>query len=101
MAIVEVSIVPLGTGSTSMSDYVAACVKVLDESGLTYQVHGMGTIIEGDTRDLFEVILRMHEVPFEAGALRVSTSVKLDDRRDKKASARDKVEAVVTKVSPP
>jgi uncharacterized protein YqgV (UPF0045/DUF77 family) len=41
----------------------------------------------------------MHEVPFEAGALRVSTSVKLDDRRDKKASARDKVEAVVTKIS--
>ena len=100
MAIVEVSIVPLGTGSTGVSDYVAACIKVLDQSGLTYEVHGMGTIIEGEPQDLFEVILRMHEVPFEAGALRVVTSVKMDDRRDKKASARDKVKAVVTKISP-
>lgn len=95
MAIAEVSIVPLGTQSTSMSRYVAACVKVLDGSGLTYEVHGMGTIIEGDLKDLFGTILKMHEVPFKAGALRVATSIKIDDRRDKEASAQDKVEAVL------
>jgi uncharacterized protein (TIGR00106 family) len=99
MAIGEVSIVPLGTGSTSVSDYVAACIKVLDESGISYELHGMGTIIEGDLKDLFEVILKMHEVPFRAGALRVVTSVKIDDRRDKKATVQDKVEAVQTKLS--
>ena len=94
MAIAEVSIVPVGTQSTSVSSYVAACLKVLKESGLTYELHGMGTIIEGDLRALFEVVQRMHEVPFDAGALRVVTTLKVDDRRDKEASAKDKVGAV-------
>lgn len=97
MAIADVSIVPLGTGSTSVSRYVAKCLKVLDASGLVYELHGMGTIIEGDLQDLFTVIRQMHEVPFNEGAQRVVTSVKLDDRRDKKASARQKVRSVIAK----
>jgi len=97
VAIAELSIVPIGTKSTSLSPYVAACLKVLEDSGLTYELHGMGTIIEGDLKDLFDVMLKMHEVPFEAGALRVVTSIKIDDRRDKEASAKDKVKAVLTK----
>ena len=94
VAIAEVSIVPIGTKSTSVSSYVAACLEVLEESGLTYELHGMGTIVEGKLKELFEVIQRMHEVPFQAGALRVVTTVKVDDRRDKEASAKEKVKAV-------
>jgi uncharacterized protein (TIGR00106 family) len=94
VAIAEVSIVPIGTRSTSVSSYVASCLKVLQESGLTFELHGMGTIVEGDLKALFEVVLKMHEVPFDAGALRVVTTVKVDDRRDKGASAKGKVEAV-------
>jgi len=96
MAIAELSIVPVGTKSTSLSTYIAACLKVLQESGLTHAVHGMGTIIEGDLKELFEIVLKMHEVPFEAGALRVVTTIKIDDRRDKEMSAKDKVKAVLT-----
>jgi uncharacterized protein (TIGR00106 family) len=98
MPIAEVSVVPLGTGSTSLSGYVADCIKVLDKSGLMYELHGMGTIIEGDLKDLFDVILKMHEVPFKSGAQRVTTSIKLDDRRDKESSASRKVEAVEEKM---
>ena len=94
MAIVEVSIVPLGTGSTSVSGYVANCLKVLDVSGLSYELHGMGTIIEGALPDLLAIIRQMHEVPFNEGAQRVVTSIKIDDRRDKKATIQDKVESV-------
>jgi len=99
MAIAEISIVPIGTQSTSVSSYVAACLKVLEGSGLTHELHGMGTIIEGDLKALFETILKMHEVPFKAGALRVVTTIKVDDRRDKKTSAKGKVEAVLRKGS--
>ncbi|MCK4389333.1 MAG: MTH1187 family thiamine-binding protein [Desulfobacterales bacterium] len=97
MAIAELSIIPIGTKSTSLSSYVEACLKVVEDSGLTYELHGMGTIIEGDLKDLFDVTLKMHEVPFEAGALRVVTSIKIDDRRDKVASAKEKVKAVLAK----
>ncbi len=99
MAIAEISIVPIGTESTSLSSYVAACLDVLKESGLTYEVHGMGTIIEGDLPDLFDVMLRMHDVPFQAGALRVVTTIKIDDRRDKESSAQGKVKAVQEKMN--
>jgi len=58
----------------------------------------MGTIIEGDLKDLFEVMLKMHEVPFEAGALRVVTSIKIDDRRNHITSAKDKVASVTEKL---
>jgi uncharacterized protein (TIGR00106 family) len=95
VAIAELSIIPIGTKSTSLGSYVAACLKVLKDSGLKYEVHGMGTIIEGALKDIFHVMFKMHEVPFRAGALRVVTSIKIDDRRDKETSARNKVKAVL------
>jgi uncharacterized protein (TIGR00106 family) len=97
MAIVEISIVPLGTGSTSVSHYVAECLKVLDDSGLHYELHGMGTLVEGALEPLFAVIQKMHEVPFQKGAQRVVTTVKLDDRRDKPSSIQEKVASVIRK----
>ena len=97
MAIVEVSIVPIGTESTSLSSYVANCLRVLKDSGLTHELHAMGTIIEGDLQELFAVIRKMHEVPFMEGAQRVVTSIKLDDRRDKESTLQKKVSSVLDK----
>lgn len=82
MAVVEISVVPLGTKTPSVSGYVAACVKVVADSGLTYQLTPMGTVIEGDIDTILPVLRRMHEIPFQQGAQRVSTLIKIDDRRD-------------------
>lgn len=99
MAIVETSIVPLGTGDTSLSAYVAACHRILqEETRVKFQLTAMGTIIEGDLDVILEVIRRMHEVPFEAGVLRVSTMIKIDDRRDRAASIDGKTQAVLEKL---
>lgn len=100
MAVVEVSIVPLGTGGTSLSPYVAACEKELraNSAGLTYQLTAMGTIIEGDLDRILELVRRLHEVPFQSGALRVSTSIKIDDRRDKSGTIAQKVQSVESKL---
>lgn len=99
MAIVEATIVPLGTGSTSVSKYVADCHKILkDEKRIKYQLTPMGTIFEGELDVILEVVRKMHEVPFENGALRVNTSIKIDDRRDKKASMEQKINSVMEKL---
>lgn len=82
MAVVEISVAPLGTASPGVSEYVAACVKVVAASGLNYQLTPMGTVIEGDIDAIFAVLRSMHEVPFGKGAERVSTLIKIDDRRD-------------------
>ncbi|NEU24703.1 MTH1187 family thiamine-binding protein [Paenibacillus ottowii] len=100
MAIAEVTVIPIGTGSTSLSDYVAQMQKVLRiQKGITYELTSMSTIIEGSLDDVFTAIAALHEAPFLAGAKRVSTSVKIDDRRDKPSSSRQKLRSVAEKLS--
>ncbi|PNU19053.1 hypothetical protein C2E25_14330 [Geothermobacter hydrogeniphilus] len=98
MAIVEVSIAPLGTAHPSVSAYVAACLRILRDSGLKHQLNPMGTVIEGDLDAILAVIARMHEAPFAKGASRVSTLIKIDDRRDSESHSMQGKVAVVTKL---
>ena len=98
MTIVEVSIVPIGVPNTSLSEYVAGAVKVLKKSGLKYELTSMGTIIEGDLDRILGIIREMHETPFKKGVMRVVTTIKIDDRRDKPATSETKVESVVKKM---
>ena len=98
MAIVFVSIAPLGTATTSLSSYVAGVERVLKDSGLKSQLTVMGTIIEGDIDAILPVLRRMHELPFAEGAVRVSTLIKIDDRRDKTSSIERKVRSVMEKL---
>ncbi|PLX84910.1 MAG: hypothetical protein C0617_06075 [Desulfuromonas sp.] len=101
MAIVEVSITPLGTSTPGVSSYVAGCLEILRASGLAHQLTPMGTVIEGDLDAIFAVLRRMHEAPFAAGAARVSTQVKIDDRRDRTGhTMAGKVRAVEEKLDP-
>jgi len=99
MAIAAVSISPLGVG-ISVSEYVAAALRVLEEQDrVRWQLDSMFTTLEGEPEDLFEVIRAMQEAVFVAGAQRVGTVIKMDDRRDlpgvkmedKVASARAKI----------
>ncbi len=98
MIILEFSVVPVGTGSTGVSEYVAKACKAIESSGVRYMVTPMGTIIETDTLEkALEVVRITHETVIEAGTKRVITTIKIDDRRDKKRKMEDKVEALKKK----
>ncbi|GAB6138542.1 MTH1187 family thiamine-binding protein [Halanaerobaculum tunisiense] len=100
MAIAEVTVVPVGTEDTGLSDYVADCQDVLAaEENIKYQLTPMGTIIEGELDDILVAIRKIHEVPFVNGAQRVTTNVKIDDRRDKEASIEQKLNSVKSKLT--
>lgn len=95
MAIVEFTIVPIGTESTSLSCYVADLYKVLEQkTDIKFQMNSMSTTIEGPLHRLLEIVEELHEIPFQAGAKRVSTSIKIDDRRDKEGSSEQKLQSV-------
>jgi uncharacterized protein (TIGR00106 family) len=98
MAVVFVSVAPLGTATTSLSPWVAGVEAVLRESGLKHQLTAMGTIIEGDLDAILPVLRKMHEHPFTEGAVRVSTLVKIDDRRDRPHTIEGKVRSVEEKL---
>ncbi len=100
--IAEVSIVPLGTATTSLSEHVAGCLKILEGAkDIEFQLTAMGTIIEGPMDRVLAVVQRMHQVPFDLGCQRVLTTIKIDDRRDKRATIESKVKAVSSKLKKP
>jgi uncharacterized protein (TIGR00106 family) len=98
MAIVFVTIAPLGTASSSLSPYVAGVERILRKSGLKHELTAMGSIVEGDLDAILPVLREMHEHPFSQGAVRVSTLIKIDDRRDKAASMDAKIRSVKEKL---
>ena len=99
MAVVELTLVPIGTQKTSCSPYVAAAYDaVKDNDKVEIRLNPMGTVLEGDIDELFACVRKMQEAVFEAGAERVYSVLKVDDRRDKKASLDQKVNSVMEKL---
>jgi len=99
MAIAEVSVIPLGTKTPSVSQYVARSVKVLEqEKGIKYETTAMGTIIEGDLDRILAAVKKMHEGAFGEGVARVITTVEIDDRRDKSQGMTEKLDSLKKKL---
>lgn len=100
MAIAEVTVVPIGTGTPSVSQYVAGALKVLaEEKNVKYRLTGMGTIIEGELGAVLEATRKMHESVFSDQVQRVLTIVRIDDRRDREASVERKLKSVAEKMA--
>ncbi|MDI6702157.1 MTH1187 family thiamine-binding protein [Methanothermobacter wolfeii] len=99
MITAEITIIPLGTGSTSLSSYVAAAVGALEDLDVKYEISGMGTLVEAEDLDeLLEAVKAAHEAVLEAGSERVYTTIRIDDRRDADRGLKDKVESVKRKI---
>lgn len=99
MVIAEVSIIAVGTSSTSASEYVARAIKVLkQQKDIKYQLTAMGTVLEGKLEDVMNAVKRMHEAVFANDVKRVVTSIKIDDRRDKDLTIDYKVQSVTEKI---
>jgi len=98
MAIVDVTVIPIGTNTPSVSEYVADIQQILkkyeSEEKIKYQLTPMNTIIEGELHTLLQVIEDIHEAPFNKGIQRVATNIRIDDRRDKKSTMESKLESV-------
>ncbi len=94
MAIVAVSVAPTGAG-VSVGAYVAEALRVLEaQDRIRFEIGPMFTTLEGDVREILELIVRMQEAVFAAGAERVGTVIKIDERRDRPAHMEEKVASV-------
>jgi uncharacterized protein (TIGR00106 family) len=94
--IAEFSIIPIGQAGSSVSRYVAAAVNALKNvKGLDFEVTPMGTILAAKDLDtIFEAVRQAHEAIIATGIKRVSSTLRIDDRRDKQRTMADKVKAV-------
>jgi uncharacterized protein (TIGR00106 family) len=91
--IAEFTIIPIGVG-VSLAKYVAVCEKVLEESGLSFELHANGTNLEGDWDQVLSAIKTCHERLHEMGVPRVATQIKLGTRTDRVQKMADKIASV-------
>ena len=96
MVLLEMSIIPMGHGE-SVSQYVAECVDLVDQSGLDYELHAMGTIVEGQLEEVLHLMQRCIETVAKHSD-RVSCSAKLDYRRGQQGRLSAKVDSVEKKL---
>jgi len=96
MVMADLVVVPVGEGE-SLSSFVAEILKVIDESGVTYRLHPMGTVLEGEWADVMGVVDACFQ---QAASLagRVSLQLKIDYRAGGASRLDSKVQAVEAKV---
>ena len=86
------SVSAAGAGA-HMSDKVADAIRLIEESGLDYQVTAMDTLVEGAPDEVMGLIQRCIEV-MHRHSERVICDVKIDDWSGKSGMLRGKVQSV-------
>ena len=92
---IDLCLVPIGVG-VSLSPYIKACLSIIQEYKLEYELGPNGTAIEGEWDQVFKCVKSCHEVVHSKGAKRVYTTLKVNTRTDKKQLFRDKVQSLIT-----
>ncbi|MGD9817669.1 MAG: MTH1187 family thiamine-binding protein [Desulfomonilaceae bacterium] len=93
----ELSVFPLDKGGSNLSQFVAQSLKIIEDSGLAYEIHAMGTLIEGPADLVFEVIRKCHDNMLNHSD-RVVTYVKIDDKKGRVGAIKGKVESVESRI---
>lgn len=89
----EITVTPIDKTTEGFSKYVAGSIEIIRSSGLDYLLTPMGTIIEGEAEAVFELIKTVHLSMVDQSE-RVSTSIKIDDRKGVSGALRKKIESV-------
>ncbi len=97
MALLQLTIIPIGTSTPNLGDYVLTIQKHLTDINATFTLNDMGTLIEGEATELLQLVIALYESPFDEGAVRVVTQITIDDRRDKKVKIGDKTQSITSR----
>jgi uncharacterized protein YqgV (UPF0045/DUF77 family) len=87
---VHVSPTPMGDENGRYT-CVEGAIRVIEQSGLEYEVGALGTTVQGPTERMWPLMRELHDACFAAGAETVMTSVRiLESKGDLiEASMRD------------
>ena len=99
MVLLEFSMYPLDKGQ-SLSPYVARSLDIIDSSGLDYECHSMGTIVEGEFDEVLDVMKQCFEA-MSAECDRIECTAALDYHRGRSHRLKAKVASVEEKLGRP
>ncbi|PVH14804.1 uncharacterized protein CXQ87_005080 [Candidozyma duobushaemuli] len=94
----DVCLIPIGTGTASVSDEVAVITKMARESHLSTTLHSAGTTIAGPWNEVMDLIGQFHEKLHEKGVVRIQSDIRVGSRTDKAQSPQDKIDIVEKKL---
>lgn len=76
-ALVSIQIIPKTKNGEDVIPYVDEAIRIIDESGVKYEVHPLETTMEGELEHLLKVIAHMNERMIEIGSRNVISQVKI------------------------
>lgn len=76
-SLISIQIIPKTKNGESVIPYVDEAIRVIQESGVKYEVHPLETTMEGDLQQLLQVITKMNERMIEIGSSNVISQVKI------------------------
>jgi uncharacterized protein (TIGR00106 family) len=101
MATADLTVITVGREGAGAGDVMAEIHRRLErQDAVRFQMHAMGTSLEGAVEDILRIAGELHAVPFELDAPRVYTVLKLDERRDRPQGLEDKMESVRARLLP-
>lgn len=76
------SVTPIGTGSASVSEEVAAALEAVEATGIRHSTDASGTLLEGDWAICMAALKAAIDAVLATGAPRASVTAKIDVRTD-------------------
>ena len=92
MVLLEFSMSPLGKGE-SVGKYVSRSLDIIDGSGVDYRLNPMGTVLEGEWDEVFDVVRQCYE-RMSKDCKRISCSIKVDARKGRTGRLGGKVKSI-------
>lgn len=92
MVLLEFSMSPLGKGE-SVGKYVSRSLQIIDKSGVEYRLNPMGTVLEGEWDEVFDVVRQCYE-RMRKDCSRISCTMKVDYRKGHTGRLSGKVASV-------
>ena len=94
--LIQLTVVPLG-GDIHLSDEIAEVLKIVDDSGLPYQLTPSGTCIEGEWKEVMDLVRVCHE-RVRRNSLHVITTIRIEDDQGATDKLRQNIKSVEEKV---
>ena len=96
MVLLEFTMSPIGKGE-SLSPYVSRVLKTIDESGVTYRLTPMGTILEGEWDEVMNVVRDCY-LELKKDCTRIGCYLKVDYREGDKSRMTSKIDSLEKKI---
>ncbi|WP_071461555.1 thiamine-binding protein [Bacillus massilinigeriensis] len=76
-SLISIQIIPKTKDGENVIPYVDEAIRVIQESGVKFEVHPLETTMEGDLQQLLQVIVKMNDRMIEMGSSNVISQVKV------------------------